>query len=641
MFKQLRSVLQLLLWLLFISVLLVQCKKSDNAPITPTTPAQPVQSEPLSNVAKEKTGNQPIAQEEYEKIPLYVPITKKGGRVGKATFVDLSTDMPPVSDQGSQGSCVGWATAYAFRSYLNYSEKKQAYSDETIFSPSFIYNQINGGKDEGSKVTNALNLIVTQGVCTLKDMPYKSGNRDYIIQPTEEQKQKALNYRLAAWGRTVIRTDYLQECLTQKLPIIISIKVIPELLQPIQKLNGEFVINKNDESVGSGHAMVIVGYDESRQAFKVMNSWGKSWGNSGFIWVSYNVISQLVTNAYIGLSSTELKNFVVVDPAAISAATGQWSERTSFPDTKRDRAASFVIDNKVYVAGGADVSGTSLTMWMFDPATNNWAKRTDIPKGYVCYNNRPIFTIGQKAYASLNDSYGSNPAFFEYDAIKNTWQRKNDFPASLDQSNPVGFSSNGKGYLGLSSTISTTWQKAKILWEYDPQSDSWSKKAELPFDYQIIRHAYGVVGDNLYLLISDFQNKNGIPQKDIEKTMYVLNLTTNTLTRKASFTDVLKTSDFVSFVLNNKIYCGLGFMFGYTQINGADTAYPNIFYVYDPAKDAWEVGKPFPGPGPGRLYGVGITVSDRAFLGLGYSYPPYKTELKDKVLYNDWWEFKP
>jgi hypothetical protein len=41
------------------------------------------------------------------------------------------------------------------------------------------------------------------------------------------------------------------------------------------------------------HAMVLVGYSERRQAFKVMNSWGTGWGDGGFGWVSYRAIKQL------------------------------------------------------------------------------------------------------------------------------------------------------------------------------------------------------------------------------------------------------------------------------------------------------------------------------------------------------------
>ena len=42
-----------------------------------------------------------------------------------------------------------------------------------------------------------------------------------------------------------------------------------------------------------GHATPIVGYDDSQAggagAFLVMNSWGTSWGNSGFFWMPYSV----------------------------------------------------------------------------------------------------------------------------------------------------------------------------------------------------------------------------------------------------------------------------------------------------------------------------------------------------------------
>jgi len=36
-----------------------------------------------------------------------------------------------------------------------------------------------------------------------------------------------------------------------------------------------------------GHAMCIVGYDDSLQAFKVRNSWGPNWGDAGHVWISY------------------------------------------------------------------------------------------------------------------------------------------------------------------------------------------------------------------------------------------------------------------------------------------------------------------------------------------------------------------
>ena len=39
--------------------------------------------------------------------------------------------------------------------------------------------------------------------------------------------------------------------------------------------------------------MILVGYSDRRQAFKVMNSWGTEWGDGGFAWISYRAISKL------------------------------------------------------------------------------------------------------------------------------------------------------------------------------------------------------------------------------------------------------------------------------------------------------------------------------------------------------------
>ncbi|HUX59814.1 MAG TPA: C1 family peptidase, partial [Ignavibacteriaceae bacterium] len=45
--------------------------------------------------------------------------------------------------------------------------------------------------------------------------------------------------------------------------------------------------NKKDGSAG-GHAMLIIGYDDNKKAFKVANSWGLSWGKKGYGWIGYD-----------------------------------------------------------------------------------------------------------------------------------------------------------------------------------------------------------------------------------------------------------------------------------------------------------------------------------------------------------------
>jgi len=56
--------------------------------------------------------------------------------------------------------------------------------------------------------------------------------------------------------------------------------------------------NPNDQY--RGHAMCVVGYDDSQfgGAFEIQNSWGDGWGEKGYIWVQYDVFTLFVKQAY-------------------------------------------------------------------------------------------------------------------------------------------------------------------------------------------------------------------------------------------------------------------------------------------------------------------------------------------------------
>ena len=91
--------------------------------------------------------------------------------------VDLSGNFPAPGSQGLQGSCVGWATAYALKSYQERIEEGWAFSPRTRFSPAWVYNQIKepgpcpdvnptDPYDCGSHIDKALELIVEKGAAT-------------------------------------------------------------------------------------------------------------------------------------------------------------------------------------------------------------------------------------------------------------------------------------------------------------------------------------------------------------------------------------------------------------------------------------------------------------------------------------------
>ena len=37
-----------------------------------------------------------------------------------------------------------------------------------------------------------------------------------------------------------------------------------------------------------GHAVIVCGYDDEKQLFRIMNSWGESYADNGFVWITYD-----------------------------------------------------------------------------------------------------------------------------------------------------------------------------------------------------------------------------------------------------------------------------------------------------------------------------------------------------------------
>jgi len=113
--------------------------------------------------------------------------------------VDLSGDLPPPGRQGNQNSCVAWSLAYALKSYHEHREEKWPLTTmfgeaelAYVFSPAFIYNQINNGRDGGSYMRDGLNLLSEKGAALWRDMPYRED--DYEAQPSGDVFDRARRF---------------------------------------------------------------------------------------------------------------------------------------------------------------------------------------------------------------------------------------------------------------------------------------------------------------------------------------------------------------------------------------------------------------------------------------------------------------
>jgi hypothetical protein len=250
--------------------------------------------------AQKGTGLVFLDDTEYQSIPL--ASTAMMGTLPPSR--DLSAWFPTPGDQGQQGSCVAWAVGYALKSYQEAVERKQAHNQAFVFSPAYIYNQIKtNGCANGSSIKDALNLLKSEGVTTMAQFPYDVN--DCNRMPTSTDKSNARPYAIAEWRTVPLNNEAeVKSHIASGFPVAIGMYIDDafEALGPGQTYTG------HSGQERGGHALVVTGYDDSRGAFKVINSWGTHWGDNGFGWISYSAFKNRVKEAY------SAQDIVINDP---------------------------------------------------------------------------------------------------------------------------------------------------------------------------------------------------------------------------------------------------------------------------------------------------------------------------------------
>lgn len=210
---------------------------------------------------------------------------------------DLSATLPPAGFQGKQNSCTGWTVAYAVKSFQENRELGWGYSQAKLFSPSFIYNQVNEGKDEGADLKDVMDFVVKHGTVPLALMPYDE--EDFQKPPSEAAKRLALGFRALGYRRINEKDVMLvKSYLAAGEPVMIVTEVFETFLKRGMRNSGGIYKEAKGKNHGH-HSLVAVGYDDAKHAVMVLNSWGKEWGEGGYGWIDYNFFPRVTLRAYI------------------------------------------------------------------------------------------------------------------------------------------------------------------------------------------------------------------------------------------------------------------------------------------------------------------------------------------------------
>ena len=245
-----------------------------------------------------------LDQERYDKAKVFEPLAA-GKWNNTPRKVSLLQFAPSRGQQGRQGSCVGWASAYAARTILQARATGED-PNKIRFSPAYLYNQIALSGCQGAYMLDAMKTMKTNGAVPFDQFGYDE--RDCSRVPGNSLVNLGRQFQIKGYNRLTVGgntytpdIDAIRQNLAQGAPVVIGMQVGGTFMS---RMLGQKVWHptSSDRTMRgfSGHAMCVIGYDDDLEggAFQIMNSWGERWGQRGIGWVRYGDFQDYVKEAY-------------------------------------------------------------------------------------------------------------------------------------------------------------------------------------------------------------------------------------------------------------------------------------------------------------------------------------------------------
>jgi hypothetical protein len=198
--------------------------------------------------------------------------------------------VTPVRDQGNCGSCWAFATAAALESYTLIADNMPG-TDENL-SEQVLVSCSGAGNCNGGYIEDASEYIRDKGLPLESCYYYTGGNGNCANACRNYQTD---TFHIGSWSYLATSSptvDAIKNALSAYGPLVTTMDVYSDFFY-----YKSGVYSYTSGTYQGGHAILIVGYDDTAQCFVVKNSWAADWGEQGFFRIAY---TQLNSRVYFG-----------------------------------------------------------------------------------------------------------------------------------------------------------------------------------------------------------------------------------------------------------------------------------------------------------------------------------------------------
>jgi hypothetical protein len=219
---------------------------------------------------------------------------------------DLTTALPPafaisvefdVYDQSHIGSCTANALCVAFRLGAPSPNNQPLYRPSRLFLYYVERDRANLIGQDGAYLDDGFASMKQTGVCSETAWPYVTAKQN--VRPPIAAYTQAAFYKITGWGKVdgvgLSLIENMKQVLMTGRAIVFGMLVYSSFESSDTANTGVVRLpNTHTEQMLGGHAMTMVGFDDTKQAFLTANSWGSNWGTvhpssgkRGYCWLPY------------------------------------------------------------------------------------------------------------------------------------------------------------------------------------------------------------------------------------------------------------------------------------------------------------------------------------------------------------------
>lgn len=274
---------------------------------------------------------------------------------------------------------------------------------------------------------------------------------------------------------------------------------------------------------------------------------------------------------------------------------------TDFNGNDIKNAASFIINNELYIGGGISSNGNVPYLFLkYNNSKYLWERKADM---FLNTDTRGIgayFTIDNVAYIMQNKS--SN--LYQYDLSNNKWVQYSGLPSGNVRQDQASANSETKGYL-LGGYNSTNGTKYMDLWEFDPQRPSGTQWTEM-------KNWNAQIGERIQANMVYLNNSIFIIGGNKQKDFWEYKIPIGTWTKIPNLPSELYDFNKGTFIVKN------GLIYAANQNS-------NFLWVFDPNK-GWSKCSTSISFLTNRQYGINAYNGNVVYLGLGSDMNVYKIQ---------------